>query len=135
MNMMMSKIRKIFFLGSFFVLASVYQVHAQSREGANEPPLGEAILFQEIPSVYGASKYEQKITEAPSYITIITSDEIRKYGYRTLADLLRSVPGFHVSFDRNYTYLGVRGFNLPGDYTSRYLLMIDGHRTNETIYD
>ncbi len=30
----------------------------------------EEILFQDIPSVYGASKYEQKVTEAPSAVSI-----------------------------------------------------------------
>jgi iron complex outermembrane receptor protein len=53
--------------------------------------------------VYGASKYEQKVTEAPSAVTIITADEIRKYGYRTLADILQSVTGFYVTNDRNYS--------------------------------
>ncbi|MBW7899432.1 MAG: TonB-dependent receptor plug domain-containing protein [Candidatus Brocadia sapporoensis] len=77
----------------------------------------ESILFQEIPSVYSASKYEQKITEAPSSVSIITADEIKKYGYRNFSEILRSVRGFYVSYDRNYHYVGVRGFGLPGDYT------------------
>lgn len=95
----------------------------------------EELLFTDIPSVYGASKYEQKVTEAPASITIITADEIAKYGYRTLAEILRSVRGFYTSNDRAYTYLGVRGFGRPGDYNTRVLLLIDGHRTNENVYD
>ena len=42
----------------------------------------------EVPRVYGASKLEQKVTEAPSSVTIVTADEVKKYGYRTLADIL-----------------------------------------------
>lgn len=95
----------------------------------------EAVLFREIPSVYGASKYEQKVTEAPSSVSIITSDEIKKYGYRTLADILKSVRSFYVTYDRNYSYAGVRGFGRPGDYNSRVLLLIDGHRTNDNVYN
>jgi iron complex outermembrane receptor protein len=94
----------------------------------------ETFLFQEIPSVYGASKYEQKVTEAPSSVTIVTADEIRKYGYRTLADILQSVNGFYITYDRNYSHLGVRGFNRPGDYNTRVLLLMDGHRLNDNIY-
>jgi hypothetical protein len=30
----------------------------------------EKLFLQEIPSVYGASKYEQKVTEAPSSVSI-----------------------------------------------------------------
>jgi iron complex outermembrane receptor protein len=95
----------------------------------------EMLLFQEIPSVYGASKYQQKVTEAPSSVTIVTSDEIKKYGYRSLEDILQSVNGFFVTNDRNYSFLGVRGFNRPGDYNSRVLLLVDGHRLNDNMYD
>ncbi len=94
----------------------------------------EQLMEIEVSKVYAASKYEQKITEAPSSVTIITSDEIRKYGYRTLADILRSVRGFYVTNDRNYSYVGVRGFGRPGDYNSRVLVLIDGHRVNDNIY-
>jgi len=85
--------------------------------------------------VYGASKYAQKATEAPSSITIITADEIRKYGYQTLAEILRSVRGFYVTHDRNYDYLGIRGFSPPTDFNSRVLLLVDGVRTNDNIYN
>lgn len=86
-------------------------------------------------SVYGASKYDQKLMEAPASVSIVNQDEIKKYGYRNLADILRSVRGFFVTNDRNYQYLGVRGFNRPGDYNTRILLMVDGHRLNDGIYD
>jgi outer membrane receptor for ferrienterochelin and colicins len=86
-------------------------------------------------SVYGASKYDQKLMEAPASVSIINQDEIKKYGYRNLADILRSVRGFFITNDRNYQYLGVRGFNRPGDYNTRILLMVDGHRLNDGIYD
>jgi outer membrane receptor for ferrienterochelin and colicins len=95
----------------------------------------EMILFQELPSVFGASKYEQKPSEAPASVTIITADEIQRYGYRTLSDILKSVRGFFTTYDRNYTYIGVRGFDRPGDYDTRVLLLLDGHRLNDNVYD
>ena len=85
--------------------------------------------------VYGASEHEQKTTEAPSSVTIITADEIRGYGYRTLADILNSVRGFYVNYDRVYSFIGVRGFNEPSDFGGRVLVMVDGHRINDPIYD
>jgi iron complex outermembrane receptor protein len=94
----------------------------------------EQLMKLEIPIVEAASKYKQKITEAPSSVTVVGSDEVKRYGYRTLADLLESVPGFYTSYDRNYSFLGIRGFN-PGDYNSRVLLMVDGHRINDSLSD
>ena len=94
----------------------------------------EQLADLEIDSVYSASLYTQKVTEAPSSVTIVAADEIKRYGYRTLADILRSVRGFYVTYDRNYSYLGVRGFSRPGDYNARILLMVDGHRLNDNIF-
>lgn len=94
----------------------------------------EELMKLEIPTVAAASKYQQKITEAPSSVTIITSEEVKKYGHRTLADILRSAPGLYVSYDRNYSFLGNRGFNL-GDYNNRVLLLVDGHRVNNSLSD
>ncbi len=85
--------------------------------------------------VYGASRYEQKSSEAPSWVSVVTSDDIRKYGYRTFEDILKSVPGFYINNDRNYSYIGVRGFGRPGDYNTRVLQLVDGHRVNDTVYD
>jgi outer membrane receptor for ferrienterochelin and colicins len=105
---------------------------AQPAEPA-EPSL-ESLMKMEIPVVEAASKYRQKTTEAPASVTIITADEVKKYGYRTLADILASAPGLYVSYDRNYSFLGVRGFN-PGDYNNRELLLVDGHRMNNGLTD
>lgn len=91
--------------------------------------------LMDIPVVYGASKHEQKVTEAPSSISVINADQIKKFGYRTLADALRSVRGLYTRYDRNYGYLGVRGMNRPGDWGGRILLLLDGHRMNDPITD
>ena len=95
----------------------------------------EQILFQEIPSVFTASKYEQLVTAAPSAVSIVTAAEIRKYGYRTLGDILRSVRGFYTSSDRMSESLGVRGFSRPGDFNTRILVLLDGARVNNNIFD
>jgi iron complex outermembrane receptor protein len=95
----------------------------------------EQLMEVEVDTVYAASKYEQKITEAPSSVSIVTAAEIKYFGYRTLADILRSVRGFYVTYDRNYSYVGVMGFGRSGDYNDRILLLVDGHRINDNLYD
>lgn len=83
--------------------------------------------------VYSASKHLQSASEAPASVTVVTFDEIQKFGYRNLADILRSVPGFYVTYDRDYTFVGVRGFGRLGDWNSRVLVLIDGHRINNNV--
>lgn len=95
----------------------------------------EELLGVQVQPVFGASERLQPVTEAPASVTIITADDIRRYGYVTLAEILRGVRGFNVTNDRNYSYVGVRGFGLPGDYNSRVLLLVNGHRTNDNVYD
>jgi len=95
----------------------------------------EDLAKLKVEAVYGASKFLQRAADAPASVTIITAAEIQKYGYRTLADVLRGVRGFYVIYDRNYSYVGVRGLARPGDYNARILFLLDGHRVNENIFD
>ena len=85
--------------------------------------------------IAGASKQDQDVADTPGMVYVRTGGEIRAQGYRTLAEVLDSLPGTHSRYDRSYTYTGVRGISRPGDYSSRLLLLIDGVRTNEAIYD
>jgi outer membrane receptor for ferrienterochelin and colicins len=122
-----------------FCLTALFQNPAYSQYEENtftEPTKsGEDLLFQDIPSVYTASKYEQKVTKAPASISIVTADEIKKWGYRSFSDILSSLKGFYASTDRNYGYVGTRGFGLPTDYNTRLLLLIDGHRYNDNLFE
>lgn len=85
--------------------------------------------------VIKASRLGSSVAHAPTSISILTGEDIRTFGWRTLADALNSLRGIFLSNDRNYTYLGIRGFARSGDYNSRVLLMIDGQRMNENVYD
>jgi outer membrane receptor for ferrienterochelin and colicins len=95
----------------------------------------EDLAKMKVDSVYGASKFLQNAQNTPSSVTVVTAEEIRKYEYRTLADVLLTVRGFYVIYDRNYSYVGVRGFSRPGDYNARILFLLDGHRVNDNIFD
>jgi len=87
--------------------------------------------LMEMNVVYGASKHMQKANEAPSSISIVTREQIQAYGWRTLAEVLTSLRGFYITYDRNFQYIGVRGLGSPGDLSSRLLVLVDGIRVNE----
>jgi iron complex outermembrane receptor protein len=113
-------------------------VVARAQELREDPPDLTGLSLEELANVdivYAAAKHEQSGREAASSVTIVTAAEIRQFGYRTLADVLRGLAGFHVTDDRNYSYVGVRGFGRPGDYSTRVLLLVDGQRSNDAIYD
>ncbi len=84
--------------------------------------------------VSAAAKYAQTISEAAGAVTIVTSEDIELFGYRTLTQVLGSVRGFYTDYDRNYTSIGVRGFGRPADYNTRLLLLIDGHVNYDGIW-
>jgi iron complex outermembrane receptor protein len=111
---------------------------AHADDGRSSPARLTGLSLEEllrIEIVHAATRRDVQPSQAPSSVTVVSADEIRRLGLRTLADVLRSASGFYVTDDRNYSYVGVRGFGIPGDYNTRILVLIDGFRLNDAIYD
>ena len=85
--------------------------------------------------VEGAALHPQTLRDAPASVTVITAEDIYKYGYRTLGEAMASARGFTVNDNRTYRSVGVRGFNLPWDYGSRVLVMVNGHNMADHVFD
>jgi outer membrane receptor for ferrienterochelin and colicins len=123
----------VFFAPPGLSLSGLGAEQAQQGQSA-EPPEKTLEELLETPVITAASKRTERAIDAPSSVSVVTADEIKKYGYRTLAEILEGVRGLYVTYDRNYSYLGIRGFNL-GDYNSRVLILVDGHRLNNNLSD
>ena len=126
-------------LPCLFLARPAYALQDPPTGDARDHRLGDLSLEElmeiKIDEVYTASRFVQKISDAPASVTVVTAEEIRRSGYRTLAEILRAVRGTYVTNDRNYSYLGIRGFGLPADYNNRVLFLVDGHRINDCVYD
>lgn len=84
--------------------------------------------------VTSACKFNQAAGEAPSAVQVIGQEEIQRHGWRTLSEALNTLPGIYVSNDKVYDFQGARGFQIPGDYNTRFLLLVDGQRNNDSIF-
>lgn len=104
--------------------------------GAHEVPSGPSpaetskLLAEEQAVV--ASLRREPLSETPVITTVITADQIRRMGARTLNDVLLSVPGFSRIQDHNEYFSALRG--VYGSSQQKILVLRDGHRLNSRSY-
>jgi outer membrane cobalamin receptor len=114
----------------FFSARSIGQIDTSGVEKLFEMSLSD-LMDQDVIT---ASKFIQRSASSGSSISVITADEINNFNYSTLGEVLNSQRGMYLSNDRNYLYVGSRGFSRPTDYNNRIVTMIDGHIMNEVVY-
>lgn len=98
--------------------------HAESpirpADGANTPVMEELVVT--------ASGFEQKVTDAPASISVVSALDLQMRPYMTLIDAVRDLEGVDVGETSDKT--GQRTISMRGmgaDYT---LMLIDGRRQN-----
>ena len=106
-------------------------LRAQETKKLYDLPLDQLVNVE----VVSASRFKQKSSDAPSAVDVVTAEDFRSFGWRTLSDALNAMRGILTRNDRNYTYIGNRGFSRTGDYNARLLIMVDGRRMNEAVFD
>lgn len=82
--------------------------------------------------VISTPKFAANAADVPSSVSMISAEDIRVFGWRTLADVLRSLQGINVTDDHIYASASVRG--VSADFRSRMLVLIDGIQINENLY-
>ncbi|MFT3922233.1 MAG: TonB-dependent receptor [Myxococcales bacterium] len=76
----------------------------------DEAELAELSLEQLLSlEIVSATKDKQRLEEAPAIMTVLTQDDMRKWGYRTVVDALKHVPGFYVVDDGTIPNVSTRG--------------------------
>jgi outer membrane receptor for ferrienterochelin and colicins len=109
------------------VLCVVSGIASAQDSAQSEMDLG-ALLDTPVST---AAKYAQNVRQVAGSVTIVTAEDIRRFGYRTLTDVLQSMAGVYVSNQRSLESFGIRGFGRPTDYNNRILLLINGHSYTE----
>ena len=115
-------------------LLSTLALTAQVTQAA-EVDLADLSLEQLLEvKIVSASKFAQRGRDAPAAVQVISGEEIRRHGWRTLTEALNTLPGLYASNDKAYGFQGARGFQITGDYNTRFLLLVDGQRNNDNIF-
>jgi iron complex outermembrane receptor protein len=107
-----------------FLLAPAYAAELQTASLADLSL--EQLANIEVTSV---SRHAERLSDAPASIYVITNDDIRRAGVRSLAEALRLAPNLQVARNSSSTYaISSRGFN--NALGNKLLVLIDGR----TVY-
>jgi iron complex outermembrane receptor protein len=129
---------------SAFLIGSVLISASFAAAQQPTPPPTKAVVdastmdleqLMKIEVVVAGSKRVQQTRDVASFVSVVTAADIKQHGYRTLSAVLKTLSSFYLSDDRAYTFIGVRGFQRSGDYNSRVLLLLNGQRSNDPVYD
>nr|ABD75800.1 putative outer membrane protein [uncultured bacterium] len=126
----------IAYMGGILLKSPALAEENPADTNASDPPSSfseepsELSLFEDIPMVVTVSKKPERVTEAPSIVSIITAEDIERMGARTIMDVLRTIPGFEIHTDAwNVSQITVRG--LRSETSSGVKILIDGHALND----
>ncbi|NVK87094.1 MAG: TonB-dependent receptor plug domain-containing protein, partial [Gammaproteobacteria bacterium] len=91
----------------------------------NELTLDDPLFDQELPVVLSATRLKQPKSETPAAVTVIDHQTITQLGARSIAEILRLVPGMTVGYERGHT--PEVGYHALGGENSRHLqVLVDG---------
>jgi iron complex outermembrane receptor protein len=108
-------------LCSVFGLPHAIQGQEHSPADLSQMSLEELMNIQ----VTTVGKKEQRLSQVPAAVYVITQEEIRRSGATRLPELFRLAPGVQVAQINASTWaISIRGFNYR--YSNKLLVMIDG---------
>ncbi len=86
----------------------------------------ESILGEELPMVLTAARLKQPKAEVPASVTIISAEQIKLWGARTLPELMKFVPGMFVGHADNDNNASVTYHTSNPNIMRRLQVLVDG---------
>jgi iron complex outermembrane receptor protein len=99
----------------------------QDEQGAAKPVDLTSISIEALGNIQvtSASKKTENLSAAPAAIFVISGEDIRRGGFSSVPDALRTVPGLYVVQLSSHVWLvTARGFS--NEYNDKMLVLIDG---------
>ncbi|MCP5102644.1 MAG: TonB-dependent receptor plug domain-containing protein, partial [bacterium] len=119
------------FLFSFVVNTPLL---AQEKEEEVEDVMDMALEDLLNVEITTAGKTAEKISDIPASVVLVTRDDIEKYGYQTLAEVLENIPGLYQTDDYYAKNFGVRGF-WTVDPQRNVIVLVNDVRQTEGIWN
>jgi len=114
---------------TIFVTTSLWAQNGQGTPDVTAMSLEDLMNLQ----VTSVSKRSQKVADAAAAVFVITQEDIRRSGARSIPEVLRMVPGLEVArIDENKWAIGSRGFN--GRFDDKLLVLIDGRSVYTPLF-
>jgi len=87
-------------------------------------------IFTEEQIVVSALKRPRTVSKSPAIMSVITAKQIKQMGFRTLTEVLDTVPGFDISLsETGEREIAVRG--ILDTNSQKVKVLIDGHSIND----
>ena len=119
-------------LGILLLAATGLLMSHESAQAGDDELLNLSLdQLLQVEVLESAAKYPISLDDAPAVMEVITAEEIRDLAPRDLGDLLAQLPSLVVQNDHINERLTVRGTSIPGDETTRILVLVDGHVLQE----
>jgi len=115
----------------FCVLPNVFVSAAESDPPPAKP--ADELSLEDLVNikVTSVSKKETRLEDSPAAVTVVTQDDIRRFGITSIPDALRLVPGMDVAEVNSHEWaVSVRGFN--AEFANKLLVLVDGRSVYTT---
>jgi iron complex outermembrane recepter protein len=121
-------------LATALCLCTLLQAQSPAKTAQDPDGLGELSLEELLDvEITSAAKKAQKLSDVMGAVHVITNEDIRRSGLRSIPEILRMVPGLQVARITGSVYaITARGF--ASQFSNKLLVLVDGRSTYSPLF-